>query len=75
MDVFIAIGFFVLCGWVFVKILIWLWPLIKFGAIFIAALFALGTWFFVKESSGIGMVLGAIAVVIAAYNYAKSKST
>ena len=68
-------GLLIICFlvWLFFRILRWLWPLIKFGAIFIAALAALGAWFTIKVNTPLGVILGAIAVVVGAWKYAKKK--
>lgn len=60
--------------WVFIKVLQWLWPLIKFGSLFIGALLVFGSWFLFKEVSQIGAIMGGVAVITGAYKFAKSKS-
>jgi len=74
MEAIAGLGFIVLCGWIIIKTLQLLWPVIKFASLFVGAIVVAGAWFVFKEESGLAKVLGAIAVVVTAFKFAKPKS-
>jgi len=74
MEAILALIFVALTAWILIKVIQWLWPLIKFGALFIGAFFVLGSWFMYKEHSGLSIIIGAVVVMITAFNYAKNNS-
>lgn len=66
----IVVGIFAWLGW---RVFLWLWPYIKFTAVFIGALVVIRAVFFLKDVSYFALITGIVGVVVAAYNYAKSK--